>query len=158
MLYWEFTGADTACTDTSNTSRTLSIHLTNDSRIWLFTAGIGDTNYGNVVGTGDTAVQVTDYALQTLIAHGTSAGQLQYSAVTFGAPATDATGTSFVVTRVFTNGTGGDVTVKEIGLNAYWSPDTPIYYFLIARDILSPAITLANGEALTVNYTFATTV
>ena len=112
------------------------------------------TTFGSQVGTGTTAVTINDYKIETLIAQGTGAGQLQYSAVVFGAPTTDATTTTTVVTRVFTNNTGNDVIVYEISLVGYNGQ----YYFLLARDVLASPVTLANSEGLTLNYSLKTTI
>lgn len=146
--------------DTSNTSRAF---LSGDGPfveselLWntgLF-AGVGVTSYGPLLGSGVTAVTINDYDMETLIAHGTGAGELQYSATTFGAPSTDATGSTFIVTRVYTNNSGGNVTIEEIGL-----VDTAqgSWRFLIVRDNLASSVTMADGETLTLNYTFATTI
>lgn len=148
-------GKLTGVTDTGNTSRTL--YPTSGGNFTL-NAGSGTSTYGSQVGTGSTSAAITDYSLGTQIAHGTSSGQLQYSAVTFGATATDSTTTSIVVTRVFTNGSGGSITVNEIALSVL-AVDTGSTnrFFLIARDVIS-ATPVANGAALTLNYTLKTTV
>lgn len=146
---------DTAL-DTSNTSRTLN-PMNYGISIFDMTAASTDTTHGSVVGTSSTAAAITDVALGTKIAHGTSSGQLQYSAVTFGAPSTDSTSTSFIVTRVFTNGSGGSIGVNEIGLISQCSTTASTRQFLIARDVVS-TITVSNGQALTLNYTLKTTV
>lgn len=143
-------------TDTGGTARTLS--PSNIGNNFKLNALITDATFGTVVGSGTNAAAVTDTDLQTLIAHGTSSGQLQYSAVSFGAPTTDSSTTSFIVTRVFTNGSGGTVTVNEIGLVCIaYGTDNNIRNFLIVRDIPTP-ITILNSQALTLNYTFKTTI
>lgn len=108
---------------------------------------------GLCVGTGTNAAAVTDYNLQTKILHGTSAGRLQYSGGTGSSPTTDATSTSFTLTRVFSNASGGTIVVAEIGLLYYSSG-----YILWARDLLSPSVSVLNGEQLTVNYIIKVTV
>jgi hypothetical protein len=147
--------------DTSNTTQTISM-AGNFWNFWTSNTGglsapVSNTNYGSVVGSADTAVTINDYALATKIAHGTSAGQLQYSVETFGAPTTDAAGSSWIAVRVFTNGSGNDVTIKEIGLILY-NQYPATYYFLFARDVLASPVTLANGETVTLNYTFLTAI
>ena len=120
-----------------------------------------DINYGSVVGSGLTTVDINDYKLETQITHGVGAGQLQYSEVVFGAPTTISSGTSFVVTRIFTNNSGNDVTINEIGLIVGIQPQYSgtFYYVLIARDnIVSSPPVLVNGESLTLNYTLTTTI
>lgn len=114
-------------------------------------AGAGVVTHGIRVGTGGGGPTVADYALQTPIAHGVAAGNLQYSAMTFGAPAWDATTSQFTLTRVLANGSGGAITVNEIGL--YVSGfDGGIRYFMTIRDVIAGGIAVANGASLTVNY------
>lgn len=119
------------------------------------TAPITNTNYGLLVGTGITAESINDTALVTKIAHGTSAGQIQYGTMTFGAPSTTATTTTFRFTRVFTNGSGGAIGVEEFGLAGENSNLTN--RFLLLRDITG-TITVNNGQALTLNLDFTTTI
>jgi hypothetical protein len=113
--------------------------------------GAGDINRGLVVGTGTNAPTIDDFRLQSQIGHGTGSGQLQYSAVTFGAPSTDGLLSQFTVTRDFANNSGAPVTVYEAGLycRAYPNADA---YFCIVRDVISARIVVNNGETLTLNY------
>ena len=114
-------------------------------------AGSGDNGLGIVVGTGTNAVSISDTALQTKIAHGTGSGQLQYGAVTFGATACDASKCECTITRDFANGSGGDITVNELGLIIHMYEGT-VKGILVARDVVSGGIAVANGQTLTVNY------
>ena len=117
-------------------------------------AGTGASTWGIQVGTGTAAVAHSDVALQTLITHGTGAGQLQYSATTFGATVATATTSEFTITRNFANGSGADITVFEIGA-VYLMRST---HHLIARDVISAGILIPNGQTLTVNYKFRATI
>lgn len=134
--------------DTSNTLR--AIYYSGYS--WRANAGAGVTTFGIIVGTGSAAPTIDDYVLQTPIAHGVGAGQLQYSAVTFGAPASDSTTSQFTITRNFANGSGGAITVNEIGLyvNAYFH-NTQVNVMTI-RDVIAGGIAVPNGQTLTINY------
>ena len=116
-------------------------------------AGTTTSTYGILVGTGTSAESINDTALQTQVAHGASAGQLQYGAMTYAAPSTTATTTTFRCTRVFTNASGGTVTVQEIGLVSREQSNS----FLLIRD-LTGAVAVNNGQQLTVNYDFTTTI
>jgi len=76
------------------------------------------SDYGGVmIGTGTTAVSIDDYALETLINHGTGAGELQYSLNVYGYPSTTATTAKFIISRTFTNGSGNNITIEEITIN-----------------------------------------
>jgi hypothetical protein len=143
-LYSSFTYTQQPVLDTGGTSRT----------DWLLrvtiNAGAGDANYGIVVGTSDAPVTRDDYKLGNKIAHGSGTGQLTYGAVSVDAPITYSTGYLIRATRVFTNNSGADITVKEIGVYSY----TQYYYYCIIRDVLTTPVTIPNGYSWTVRYNF----
>ena len=115
----------------------------------------GIITHGIVVGTGAVAPTIDDYALGTIILHDDApptAGRLQYSAVTFGAPASDATTSQFTITRDFANASGASITVNEIGLYVKGYLYNVTYYFMTIRDVISGGIAVPNGQTLTVNY------
>ncbi|RKX68017.1 MAG: hypothetical protein DRP41_00285 [Thermodesulfobacteriota bacterium] len=114
-------------------------------------AASGNDNFGVQAGTGTNAVSINDNALQSKIAHGTGSGQLQYGGVTFGATACDASKCECTITRDFANGSGGDITVNELGL-VLQMHDGGNKNILVARDVVSGGIAVANGQTLTVNY------
>ena len=121
---------------------------------WTFDASApsGNVTHGIIVGTGTTAPTIDDYAVETLIDHGTDPGELQYSAVTFGAPASDATTSQFTITRDFANGSGGAITVNEIALYVKAFKYNNTYYFMTIRDVIGGGIAVPDGQTLTVNY------
>jgi len=131
-------------------------------------ASTADTN-GIFIGTnsvaaaspgGATNVAYGDFNLRSKIAHGTSAGQMEYGACT--ASAWVLGGSSFTFTRTFINSSGASIIVKEVGLVGASSTD----YTLVARDTLDPssttttlvdlAVTVATGQTLSVTYTIGT--
>lgn len=122
---------------------------------------VNDDTFSIVVGTGNTAPTITDYAIETKIAHGAGAGQLQHSLTAFGLPTSNATQSHFTITRDFSNASGGDITVNEIGLyqrarevgialNA--ASSRALHIFLTIRDTIVGGIVIGNGETLTINY------
>jgi len=115
-------------------------------------AGAGDVTLGIIVGTGAVAATIDDFVLGTPIAHGVGGGQLQYGGVAFGAPAADATTSQFTITRDFANGSGGPITVNEIGLYVEGGVWTATFEFLAIRDVIGGGILVPNGQTLTVNY------
>ena len=131
---------------------------------WTFNANAltGDATFGLVVGTGNVAPTILDYALGAQILHGIGAGQVQYGNVAFGLPASDPTTSSFTITRDFANASGGSITVNEIGL--YVKADealavNPFYptnqrIFMTIRDVIGGGIAVPNGQTLTINYRF----
>ena len=120
--------------------------------IFASDGGTGIVTHGIVAGTGTVTPTINDYALGTPIAHGVAAGQLQYSAVTFGAPASDATTSQFTITRNFANGSGASITVNEIGLYVKGYLYDVTYYCMTIRDVIAGGIAVPNGQTLTVNY------
>jgi|WetSurMetagenome_2_1015567.scaffolds.fasta_scaffold244258_1 hypothetical protein len=144
--------------DVTNTLREIAVSSLN----FQVTSATGDDSYGILVGTGNTPPTISDYALQTKIAHGVGAGQLQCGGVTFGLPTSNLTTSHFTVTRNFANGSGSPITVYEIGL--YVKGDSPLPWlgqrwnsslrnnFCTIRDVILAGINILNGETLTVNY------
>lgn len=113
---------------------------------------------GILVGTGDTAFSVDQYALATQIAHGNAASQLYYQNMAASAPAYTAGTKTWETThsRVFNNNSGGSITVKEVGIQVYMVPWTSgssgDWYYMIERSVLDPTVAVANGAQLTVTY------
>lgn len=131
-------------------------------------ASTADTN-GIFIGTnsvaaaspgGATTVAYGDFNLRSKIAHGTSAGQMEYGTCT--ASAWVLGSSSFTFTRTFINSSGASIIVKEVGLVGASGTD----YVMIARDTLDPsstastlvdlAVTVATGQTLSVTYTIGT--
>lgn len=121
---------------------------------------VNDDSYSIVIGTGNTAPTITDYVMETKISNGAGAGQLQHSLTAFGLPTSNATQSHFTITRDFSNASGGDITVNEIGLYqkgdgpfiGYSADSRPNNTFLTIRDVIVGGITIGNGETLTINY------
>jgi hypothetical protein len=134
--------------DTGNITR----NICESNLTFAANAASGDTNFGIMAGTGNTPPTIGDYKLQTPIAHGTGTGQLQYSGVTFGAPAADSTTAQFTITRNFANGSSGSITVNEIGLYVKGYVYSNTYYFMTLRDVIGSGIAVGAGQTLTVNY------
>lgn len=112
--------------------------------------GLGVAGIGIVVGTGDTAFSVEQYALAALIAQGTGAGQFSYAAqIAFTSAYTAGSKTWKATTsRIYNNNSGGSITVKETGI--YGTGTGVIIMF--ERSVLSPTVTVATGGQLTVTY------
>ena len=120
-------------------------------------AGDNDSGYGILVGTGTTAVTNIDYKMETKIAHGVGAGQLDYGAHSRTAAQVVGANVDLIISRTFYNGSGNSITVNEIGIQCQTvGPAGGAYSFLLARDIITP-VAVANAQTLTVQYTFRTT-
>ena len=158
-IYGEFIDLTVAIEDTSNTSKSVCFPSGGPYPRQDVDASANYSTYGIVVGSGSTAVTANDYALATRIAHGTGAGQLQYGSHSFTSPVVAVGNVDMIVSRTFTNGSGGDVTVREIGIYCRsYEQGISYLYFCIVRDVLPSAITLTSGQTLTIQYTFRTTV
>jgi len=112
-----------------------------------------DDNYGILVGSSDTAFDVTQYNLGSKIAHGTGSGQLSYG----GTSVVDYGDDYKTWQRAFDNLSGADVVVKEIGMFAKVTREEAgvpkEYYVMLARDVITTT-TVPNGGRLIVKYTF----
>lgn len=96
--------------------------------------------FGLVLGSGDTAFDIDDFALSALIAHGTGAGQLSYAAQV--APVLDYSAKIWKAShiRTFSNLSGAQVDVKEMGFIRKQMIFSTSTYFLMARDVLAAVI------------------
>jgi hypothetical protein len=130
--------------DTGNTLRNVPA----SSAMLTAVASAGTATRGIVVGTDNTSVTINDYKLGAQINHGTGAGQLQYGGMTFAAPSIVGSISEYMLTRPFSNASGGGITIKEIGV--YVGSDG--YNFMDIRDVISPTITVPDGQTLTINY------
>ena len=113
------------------------------------------SHYGGIhVGAGDKDFNVNDHALDSLISGGTGAGQLNFpSMMNFWRGTYADNSWTATLEREFTNNSGGDVTVKEVGLvYKLRLVANKEYLYLFARDVLNEAVTIASGESLVVQY------
>jgi len=184
MWYWMFCqmsdGDLPNSIDITNTARTLASWQDNNiASAWGRVAaggGIGgeeDVYYsgsqryykaaaqllGIVVGSDNTAATPSDYALGTRIVHGVGAGTLLYGGCEVANPAFSDPNGEMIIRRFFTNVSGGNVTVEEMGIyQSVSGASDHIYYFCIARDVVAPAVVVADTEILMATYTMQITV
>lgn len=120
-------------------------------------APAGNAAYGILIGTGDTAVTVSDYCLAAIIANGGGAGQMNYQACSVALAVVSAPNCGFIVSRSIVNNSGGLITVKESGI-AYDQWTSPQKYFMGLRDVFTTPQDVPNGGSITINYTLRVTV
>ena len=118
-----------------------------------FNPGVGNT-FGVVVGTGNTAFSPEDFTLVSIIPDGTGTGQLSHNAMTsFGVKSYVGKVWTSTVSRYFNNNSDGAIDVAETGLiwggSLCYSGNSE---HLVERNVLSPAITMAIGAQLAVDY------
>lgn len=112
----------------------------------------GVTTDGIVVGTGTNAVSLTDNKLQTPIAHGSGVGALNYGAMNYTLPYTLSGKRVYNHNRAFTNASGADITVQEVGLYCAGTS----WKFCYERSLLN--FTVTSGGTKTVSYNVSVTV
>jgi hypothetical protein len=151
-LYCGFAGATVTLNDTAGSSRASIQPAT--SSVFKCASAIGSVVTGIVAGTGTNAVTISDYSLQTLIAHGTGAGQLSYAVEQFSTPSTVSSTRSFTTFRTLTNNSGNTITINEIGIYAEIGAT---YKFMTARDIIAGGQAVATGHSVVITYTIAIT-
>ena len=176
LLYILFTETDQSINDISNTARSVTVRGWNnlqlaskggahvelatynnpDQATSTYTNLIGNS-IGIQVGSGNAAATPTDYALQTKIAHGQAAGQLVYAGCEVEPPVISAPNATMLIRGYFPNKSGGNVTVWEVGMYAAGIANGG-FAFLICRDVLGAAITVAATQLLRVEYTLQVTV
>lgn len=127
-------------------------------RVLQLGAGVNNSDYGIVVGDGDTPPTNTDFCLEAQILEGSGAGQLTHGVMGIAAPAVVLGNVDLVTNRVFTNNSGTTITVEEVGVYYRYYQDGDEHPFLAIRDVLSPTVDIPDKCSLTVYYTWRTTV
>ena len=118
------------------------------------TAPSSDVNFGIVFGIGTNTVTPQDYALSNKILSGTSVGQLSYQQQT-AIQGCKVVGnkTNFILQRIAVNNSGASIVISEIGIIA--KVGTTTTYLLILRDLISPAVTVLDGQTVTAQFEFS---
>ena len=146
LIYGGMYGVAQSVPDINGVGRTQSV--TYDL---LNVAGLaGNANLGVVVGSGTDPVTINDYRLQSQVAHGAGAGQLIHqSTEIIYPPSVSGAECYFQVKRIFINGSGGIVSVNEIGV---YGAITSSYPACIIRDVLVGTVNIPDGGSMTVIY------
>jgi len=155
-VYCVMTSLQPSVKDVTNTLRTQ--YGAGAASKYFFRCGTPANNstWGIVLGTGDTAEDNEDYALETQLTQGVGVGNITHGAMIIGSSAVVGVNVDLELKRTFTNNTGSSIIVKEAGI--YTWNEANNYYFMIIRDVLSPSKTVPDKCSLTVYYTFRTTV
>lgn len=139
-------------TDTGGTPRSIGA----DGMGFWINSSIGDDDAGIIIGTGNTAVALDDYAVETKIVEGAGAGQMNYLACLAANPVVAAPICSFEVSRSVVNNSGSQITVREAGLY-FWLDGTP-RYGCAARDVFNTPQDVPHGGSIIVNWTIRVSV
>lgn len=154
FVYGMFTNVNRSSEDTSGASNPVYNWGSWCYDNFSMNAGVGNSLYGLVVGTGDAAEDNEDYKLETQLTQGIGAGNISHGAVTVGSTAVVGANVDMELKRAFTNLTGSSITVKEAGIYT----NTLTYYHCIVRDVLTTPVDVPDKCSLTVYYTVRTTV
>jgi len=183
FLFLNGSGTNVSITDVGGTGRSIGSNSNQFENTFLSTApgrggagltyggrlsthanqkGSTSTNNGIVVGTGTTSVTPTDYQLATLVADGSSSGQIEYFSSSGGTFAVAGSTGSFVLERLFRTGSGGPITINEVGVYACVgrvgrTDVNDLWHACIIRDIVSPGFAVADGAYMRVTYTISVT-
>ncbi len=163
-----FTGGDINFTQVSSTlvtgNRGIRIGDANQNLEDTATSGLrgpaADNGRGIVVGSSATAFSFEHTALQAIIAEGTAAGQLNYTAQTALADAFAALVYTVTHQRFFNNNSGGNVSVNEVGMYLDMNNSTvvtTVVPVMTARDVLGATIVVPDTGQLDVSYDMALT-
>lgn len=101
-------------------------------------ASAGVITHGIVLGTGTTPATKDDYNLDTVITHGSGAGQLQFGACSISNVIDTGTSWRATVTREVTNVSGSSITVNEVGLTGMRGVARK--YTMIERTVITPVV------------------
>jgi hypothetical protein len=148
---------NTTIVNTAGSSKTHAGATVSLSKALSAEAPSTNDSYGILVGTGTTAPALTDYTIETQIADGSSAGQLQHGACAVSAADINGSYVDLPITRTFTNASGGQIVIKEAGLafQDLWGLASS-ESFLVAHDAADQ--TVDDGEICVVVYTIRVTL
>ncbi len=137
--------------DTSSAAFTFDNGNTNSSGLRA-NAAINDDLFGLLVGTGTTAAAKDDDSIETKIADGTGAGELEHAVMVISAATAISGGYRVTLSRQFDNNSGGDITVKECGIVTQCrDTGNAVKYALIIRDLQTQLISDATSKIFKYN-------
>ena len=114
-------------------------------------AGAGTTSTGIRVGTDNTPVAISDYALKAPIAQGTGPGQMEHQAQTFTWIGVAGNLCSFQTERVIVNNSGAQINIREAAIYMTVFYPTAATEICACRDLISQDV--PDGGSITVTYT-----
>ena len=140
------TDATISIIDIDGVSRTVSYD--SDKTMYL-NALSTNTNVSIVVGDGDAEAVMDDYILESQIT------ALTHSSTTMHPVSVSGTRASLIIERTFTNSTGSEVMVKEVGIYARLQYSSSNYYsYMIYRKVLEQALKIPNASSETIQIEF----
>jgi len=113
---------------------------------------------GIVVGTGQNPKNPQDYTLASPVT--SSSTGLTYGTLSMSSPTVSGNTSTLSMSRTFTNNGSSSITLTEAAIIVYCgaSVTNPIFDAALAYDYISPSITLAPGQILTITYQIQVTM
>ena len=117
-------------------------------------AGAHDDGRGLVVGTDGTAAAWGDYALGAPISNGDGAGELVYGAcvVPIQTALRTTNGTDITMVRLYVNRSGGDITIRELGIYSNVPTGLGTFPVMYNRTVVDPPVTVTNGNVVVASW------
>lgn len=123
-------------------------YLYNEDRPLMFAAcGTDDTRCGIIIGSGTKEVDPSDYCLEAIY----STTEFEYSGTSVSLNITSSAG-YINISRTFTNKTSETKAITEIGLALLARTEEGEFGYLIARDLLDPAVSVDPNWSVTFTY------
>ena len=139
ILMVQFSQASTTIKDVSGNDRACLGYATNQKMV----GAVNDVNNGIVIGTGTTAVTMTDNKLETQVSV-----NVAHAAAALAVENPDASTWRISIARGFTNNTGASLGVREVGIYAYMT----VSQYLICVDRTLYSVDVPTGVTLTLTY------
>lgn len=152
LVYLQVAGVGITIKDTGGVNRSINPWAVNFQMI----GPAGNDDYGIRVGTGNTPVDIADFALETPINEGVAAGQMEHLISTVDDSVVSPPACSFVAHRTIANNSGGLITVREAVI--YTKMTSATYYGCVIRDILAVPQGVPDGGSITIDWTIGVTV
>lgn len=129
------------------------------TKYYAYAGDVNNVSYGIQVGSDDTAFNIEDYKLYSLIPTGNTSGtlyaQAQASPVQSFSGAPD-NSVNMLYSRVFNNNSGGTIIVNEVGFVYSTGENSGYARYLFSRDVLESAVNVLDGAQLTVTVSITT--
>lgn len=151
---WSESSGAVTIKDVGGDEQSMTVSDTSSDQFFACEAPANQSYYGIQIGTGITAPAIADFTLETQIAHGAVATQMQYGTCSVQSAGIVGATMEMTITRAFVNASGGLITVKEVGLVC--TSDEVTFDFLLIHDAVDDAV--ADGQTYTITYTLITTV
>jgi len=108
---------------------------------------------GIIPGSGTAPVDIEDFSLAAKIQNGAGAGQLTYGASQASAPIISGSTCFITISKTFTNNSGADITINEVGCLFLLTTVARVLGF---REVVPPT-TIPSGQARTITLTITIT-